>query len=188
MRLNNSGPQIAMTASNRAKAALLSPMGSIYNGMVSLAAAEQLHKELSGIRNMYEPEGIVGINRASQHLDAATNFLKTLLSYDVQSGNRFADQFPVSQKAIEEILHREDNTISSGMWIDDTTSIMAEWPVEAVRNRLLTMIEQLNVPLDIDNTFSDMLVPLIVAYLDGSDTLETAQGKMESMIATYLAE
>lgn len=188
MRLNNSGPQIAMTASNRAKAALLSPMGSLYDGMLSLAATEQLHKELSGIRNMYQPVGIVGINRASQHLDAATNFLKTLLSYDVQSGNRFADQFPVSQKALEEILHREDNSISSGMWIDETFSIQAEWPVEAVRNRLLTMIEQLNVPVDTDNTFSDMLVPLIVAYLDGSDTLETAQGKMESMIATYLAE
>lgn len=188
MRLNNSGPQIAMTATNRAKAALLSPMGSLYNGMVSLAAAEQLHKTLGGIRHAYEPVGIVGINRASQHLDAATNFLKTLLSFDVQSGNRFADQFPVSQKALEEILHRVDNTVSTGMMIDDEVSIFGEWPKEEVRNMLLSMMKALDQPLDTDSTFSNMLCPLIVAYLDGSDTLETAQGKMESMIATYLAE
>lgn len=188
MRLNNSGPQIAMTASNRAKAALLSPMGSLYNGMISLAAAEQLHKTLGGIRHAYEPVGIVGINRASQHLDAATNFLKTLLSFDVQSGNRFADQFPVSQKALEEILHRVDNTVSTGMMIDDEVSIFGEWPKEEVRNMLLSMMKALDQPLDTDSTFSNMLSPLIVAYLDGSDTLETAQGKMESMIATYLAE
>ena len=188
MRLNNSGPQIAMTAANRARAALLTPMGSLYSGMINLAAAEQLKKELGGIRNTYQPVGIVGINRASQHLDAATDFLKMLLSYDVQSGNRFADQFPVSQKALEEILHRVDNTVSSGMWIDDTTSISAEWPSEETRNMLLTKIERADVPLATDQTFSDMLTPLVVAYLDGSDTLETAQGKMESMIATYLAE
>ena len=53
---------------------------------------------------------------------------------------------------------------------------------------LLNLIEGLDRPLATDNTLRDMLTPLIVAYLDGSDSLETAQGKVQSVISTYLAE
>ena len=188
MRQQNGGPQIWATATERAKAALFLPMGSLYNGMINLAAAKQMNKTLGEIRREYLPVGIVGVNRASKHMEAAADFLKTLFSYDVQSGNRFADQFPVNQKAIEALFHFEDKTISSGMSIEGSISIMGGWPDEAVRSMLLNLIEGLDRPLATDNTLRDMLTPLIVAYLDGSDSLETAQGKMQSVISTYLAE
>ncbi|MCE5189447.1 MAG: hypothetical protein LLF75_09765 [Eubacteriales bacterium] len=188
VRMQNGGPQIWANATNRASAALFLPMGSLYGGMINLAAAEQLNKTFCGINKQYEPVGIVGVNRAGKHTDAAASFLNTLFSYDVQSGNKFAEQFPVNQKAIEETLNRVDNTISSGMSIDPEITIFAEWPSEAMRAMLGSMIKELNRPLATDHTLSEMLVPLIVSYLDSSDTLETAAGKMESVISTYLSE
>ena len=188
VRMQNGGPQIWANATNRAKAALFLPMGSLYGGMVNLAAAEQLKKTLCGINGQYEPVGIVGINRASQHMDAAVSFLKTLFSYDVQTGNKFAEQFPVNQKAAEAAFSRVDNSISSSMSIDPEISISAEWPTEAMRNMLFTMSKEVNHPLSTDHTLSDLLVVQIVSYLSGSSTLEDASAKMESVISTYLSE
>jgi len=81
-----------------------------------------------------------------------------------------------------------DNTISGAMSIDPEITIYGEWPSEAMRAMLGSMIKELNRPLATDHTLSEMLVPLIVSYLDDSDTLETAAGKMESVISTYLSE
>lgn len=188
VRMENGGPQIWANATNRASAALFLPMGSLYGGMVSLAAAEQLKKTFCDINQEYLPVGIVGINRASQHMDAAASFLRTLFSYDVQTGNRFAEQFPVNQKAAEALFARVDNTISSGMSIDATISIFAEWPSQAMRDMLLSMAKEVNRPISTDHTLSDLLAPQIVSYLDGSSTLEDASAKMESVISTYLSE
>ena len=188
VRMQNGGPQIWANATNRATAALFLPMGSLYGGMVNLAAAEQLKKTFCGINGQYEPVGIVGINRASQHMDAAVSFLKTLFSYDVQTGNQFAEQFPVNQKAAEAAFAHVDNNISSGMSIDPEISIFADWPSEEMRNMLYTMAKEVNHPLSTDHTLSDMLVVQIVSYLNGSSTLEDASAKMESVISTYLSE
>lgn len=188
VRMQNGGPQIFANAMNLATAALFLPMGSLYGGMVNLAAAQQLNKTLCGINNQYEPVGIVGINRASQHMDAAASFLKTLFSYDVQTGNKFAEQFPVNQKAAEAIFARVDNSISSSMTVDPEISIFAEWPDQATRDMLLGMVKGVSRPLSTDHTLSDLLVPQIVSYLDGSSTLEDASAKMESVISTYLSE
>ena len=188
VRMQNGGPQIWANATNRASAALFLPMGSLYGGMMNLGAAEQLKKTFCGINNQYEPVGIVGINSASQHISAATAFLKTLFSYDVQTGNKYAEQFPVNQKAVEAVFSRVDNSISSGMTIDPEITIFAEWPSEAMRNMLLGMVKEVNRPLSTDHTLSDLLVGQIVSYLDGSSTLEDASAKMESVISTYLSE
>lgn len=188
VRMQNGGPQIWANATNRASAALFLPMGSLYGGMMNLSAAEQLKKTFCGINQEYMPVGIVGINRASQHIEAAASFLRTLFSYDVQTGNRFAEQFPVNRKAAEAVLSYVDNSISAGMSIDATISIYAEWPTQAMRDMLLSMVKEVNHPLSTDHTLSDLLIPQIVSYLDGSSTLEDASAKMESVISTYLSE
>jgi len=188
VRMQNGGPQIWANATNRASAALFLPMGSLYGGMINLSAAEQLKKTFCGINQEYLPVGIVGINRASQHLDAAAAFLKTLFSYDVQTGNKYAEQFPVNQKAAEAVFAHVDHSISSSMTIDPEISIFAEWPTQAMRDMLLKMVKEVNHPLSTDHTLSDLLVPQIVSYLDGSSTLEDASAKMESVISTYLSE
>jgi ABC-type glycerol-3-phosphate transport system substrate-binding protein len=188
VRMQNGGPQIWANATNRATAAMFLPMGSLYGGMVNLAAAEQLKKTFCGINGQYLPVGIVGINRASQHMDAAASFLKTLFSYDVQTGNKYAEQFPVNQKAVEAVFSHVDNTISSGMTIDPEITIYAEWPTQAMRDMLLSMVKEVSHPLSTDHTLSDLVVPQIVSYLDGSSTLEDASAKVESVISTYLSE
>ena len=53
---------------------------------------------------------------------------------------------------------------------------------------LLQLLQSVDQPLSTDDTLNDMLAPAVVAYLDGSDTLETAAGKMESVVSTYLSE
>ena len=188
MRVSNYGPQIWAYMTGRAQGMLLLPISSIYNGMIALSAAEQTNAVMTDIAGQYEPSGIVGINRASALQDAAAEFVKVLLSNEVQNGDRFANSFPVNSQALTEVMANVDNSISQSMHLDATNSLDSEWPTEATRNALLALLQSVDQPLSTDHTLNDMLTPAVVAYLDGSDTLESAAGKMKSVIDTYLSE
>lgn len=188
MRINNGGPQMWADLTGRAQGALLLPFGSFYDGMIVFSAADKMSAPLCGIANQYEPVGMVGINRASGNMDAATMFVQTLLSNAVQSANKFAESFPVNQEAMNKAAKNVDNSISQGMNIDATNSLHSEWPTEAVREQFHTLAQQVSIPLMTDHAFSEMVTPVIVSYLNGSDTLETAVAKLESVISTYLSE
>lgn len=188
MRINNGGPQIWADMTGRAQGALLLPSGSFYSEMIVFSAAEALNAALTGIANQYEPVGLVGVNRASTSLDAAAQFVQTLLSFQVQSANKYSDAFPVNVEALNNKATNVDDTMSQSMRFDETNSLSAEWPSEAVRVQFHALAQQVNSPLMTDTVFGDMVTPVIVSYLDGSDTLETAVVKLESVISTYLSE
>ncbi|MEN6419968.1 MAG: hypothetical protein ABFC73_13715, partial [Clostridiaceae bacterium] len=188
MRINNGGPQFWADMTGRAQGALLLPLGSLVDIMLPYAAATQKNATLCGVANTYEPVGLVGINKAGASQDAAAQFVQTLLSYAVQHAIKYTSEFPVNMQAITETMASVDNSISQSMHLDAGNSLDSEWPSEAVRNQLLSMMQQVAVPLTTDSTLSDMLSPAIVAYLDGSETLETAVTKLESVISTYLSE
>ena len=188
MRINNGGPQIWADMTGRAQGALLLPLSSFYDGMIVFSAANEMKATLCGVANQYEPVGMVGINRASANMDAATKFIQTLLSNSVQSANRFAASFPVNLEALNKTAANVDNSISQGMRLDGTNSLESDWPSEAVREQFHTLAQQVNSPLMTDHAFSEMVTPVIVSYLNGSDTLETATAKLESVISTYLSE
>jgi hypothetical protein len=188
MHVNNSGPQIWACMTGKAEDMLLLPIGSINNSMMVLSAAEEKGSRLLDIAGQYQPSGIVGINRASDLQDAAAGFVKTMLSYDVQNSNNYTDDFPVNTQALADVMAAVNNSVSQSMRLDATNSLQALWPSETTRNALLGLLQSVNRPLATDNTLGEMLAPAVVAYLDGSDTLESAAGKMESVIATYLSE
>ncbi len=188
MRVNNSGPQIWACVTGKAEDMLLLPIGSIYNGMMATSAAEQMGSTLLDVAGQYMPSGIIGINRASGLQNAAEDFVKTMLSLAVQGGEKYADDFPVNAQALTKMINTVDNSVSQSMRFDATNSLEALWPKEATRNTLLGLLQSVNRPLATDNTLGEMLAPAVVSYLDGSDTLESAAGKMESVIATYLSE
>ena len=188
MRINNGGPQMWADMTGRAQGALLLPFGSFYDGMIVFSAVDQLHATLCGVANQYEPVGLVGINRVSANMDAATTFVQTLLSNPVQSANKFAASFPVNLEALNKTAANVDNSISQSMRLDGTNSLDSEWPSEAVREQVHALAQQVSSPLMTDHAFSEMVTPVIVSYLNGSDTLETAIAKLESVISTYLSE
>ncbi|MEA5047168.1 MAG: hypothetical protein VB034_01035 [Eubacteriales bacterium] len=188
MRQQNAGPQIWADMTGHAKGALLLPIGSVYDGMIEFTACEKLNATLYGVGGQYQPTGLVGINRAGTLQDAAGQFVQVMLSYDVQSANRYAEAFPVNAKAFSELIAAVDNTISQAMHLDGGDALEAEWPSDAMRAKLGEILTSANTPLATDTTLSDMLAPAVVAYLQGDDTLETAAGKMESVISTYLSE
>lgn len=188
MRINNAGPQMWADLTGRAQGALMLPFGSFYDGMIVFSAAEQMKATLCGIANQYEPVGLVGINRASANMDAATKFVQTLLSNAVQSANKFAESFPVNVEALNKAAKNVDNSISQGMNIDETNSLHSEWPSEAVREQFHALAQQVSIPLMTDSAFGEMVTPVIVSYLDGSASMDTAVAKLESVISTYLSE
>jgi len=188
MRQANGSPQIWACMTGKAEAMLLLPLGSLYDGMMVLSAAEKQNLSLFDIAGSYQPSGIVGINKAGGLQDAAADFVKTMLSCDVQSGDKFAETFPVNAQALSEVLSNVDDSVMQSLRFDATNSLDSVWPSETTRNALLELLENADTPLSTDDTLFDMLAPALVAYLDGSDTLETAAGKMESVVSTYLSE
>lgn len=188
MRQQNSGPQLWASMTGRAKGVLMLPVGSIYDGMMSFTACEKLNATLSGVGGQYQPTGLVGINQAGTMQEAAGQFVQVMLSSEVQGANKYARAFPVNEQALSELLASVDNTVSQGLHLGGGDSLESEWPSGAMRAKLGEIIYAAGVPLTTDTTLSGMLAPAVVAFLQGGDTLETAAGKMESVISTYLSE
>jgi len=188
MRINNAGPQIWADMTGRAQGALLLPFGSFFNAMIIFSAAGEKNASLCGVANQYCPVGLAGINRASENQNAAALFIQTLLSNTVQSANKYAEAFPVNVEALNKTMATVDDTMSQSMRFDETNSLNAEWPSAAVREQFHTLAQQVGSPLMTDTAFGEMVTPVIVSFLNGSDTLETAVTKLESVISTYLSE
>lgn len=182
------GPQVWACASGTAKNILMQPMVSFGNCMEPAAVADLVDGVFTDVGGRYVPKGVIGVNKATAVPEAAAAFVQTLLSYDAQSGNSYPDQFPVNEAALAEMIAYENNNVSSGMNLDDGAEFTAMWPTKARREAIGAIIRALNAPIAEDETLTDMLLPEITAYLDGSSTFERALDQIASLMRTYLSE
>ncbi len=183
------GPlQIPACIGGSARAILAQPITSIYDSMQILAVADQRGAAITDINRQFVPVGIVGINKAGQEQEAAASFVQMLLSYAAQGGNQYAAQFPVNRQALSEMIAQENDAVSSGYNLDSGESFVALWPSKAWRDRLYSLIQNLDTPIVEQTALRDMLQPEIVAYLNGGSALEQAVDRIGSLLGTYLSE
>lgn len=156
--------------------------------MLGTSTAEQYGGSLISLGDRFSAVGLAGINKASKHQETAAQFLQLMLSADVQKACAFSQGYPVNTAALDAGFAKESSNTSVGMWLDETTSVMGAWPSAAMRSRLRGILNQLSVPLNDHSELDNMLLPEIIAYLDGSATLESASEKLASALSTYLSE
>lgn len=181
-------PQVYACASGMARDILTQPMGSVMQCMEPFAYAETAGGSLVSVNGQFVPTGVAGVNKASGEPEAAAAFVQALLSHDAQGGNQYVEQFPVNAQALSEMLAYQNDGVSSGFMLDDGTDFTAEWPKPAQRAALDQVIAALDKPILANTALSDMLLPAVVACLDGSSTVSESAEQIASLLATYLSE
>lgn len=156
--------------------------------MIGATLAEQYGGKLSAIDGQFRAVGLVGINKASKELDTAKEFLRLLLSYEVQSADGYNSSFPVNKKALAALFAKENSNIGTGYVVDEEHEVTGVWPSVSMRQKIMDMIETADHPMVDNAELKDMLLPRILAYLNGSSTLNEASEAVTSILDTYLSE
>lgn len=183
-------PQLRAFVLGEASAAVLELKSlADYDSMTAAATVEQHGGTLLNIGGKFNAVGLAGLNKASENIETAEQFLQMLLSLDAQMVDVFnSDCFPVNLDALNEMFATENHAISSGTIIDESHEVTAEWPSPAMRAEFRRLVEGANTPNSSDEALTAMLLPEITAYLSGGTTLDEAVEKINSVLSTYLSE
>ncbi|MCI8887350.1 MAG: carbohydrate ABC transporter substrate-binding protein [Hungatella sp.] len=158
-----------------------------YGGLLIPAAVRDLHPESKMVAagSVYMPSAMAGINNATANEELAKEFIRCLLSYDVQKEELY-DGLPVNKKALKAIAE-VDKPYSTGVGNGDY-HISAEYPSLEVRMEVADMTEHLTVPAILDETVMDMVAEGSMEYFDGRQSVEEAADGILRKLAIYLAE
>lgn len=140
------------------------------------------------VGKIYLPLTRTGINRSTANKEMAEEFVRCLLSYEVQKEELY-DGFPVNKKALEAITEKEKEGFSVGSSVGDGSyEIHADWPDLKARREVASMIETLTLPAVVDETMMNMIVEGSRDYYDDKETVEAAADKILRKLSIYLAE
>lgn len=154
------------------------------------------------INGIYAPHDIAGINKASKNKELAEEFVKLLLSEEVQSVD-VEGGFPVNEQAMEAWIDNIDEVPA-----DDSTQIgvssaasstdggateagveeIITLPTKTEVQSLAELGKQLTVPVQKDDVIGEMILDGAKTYFDGSQTAEEAAADIAQKADTYLSE
>ncbi len=138
------------------------------------------------VGKIYLPTAMAGINRSTANEELAKDFIRCLLSVEVQKEDLY-DGFPVNREALQQMADQEHDGYMVGSGVGDY-SISAEWPAKEVRMEAAAMLEKLTVPALVDETIMKMIVEGSGDYLDGKQTSAQAADGILRKLSIYLAE
>ena len=135
---------------------------------------------------IYLPSVMAGINSSAANKEEAEQFIRCLLSYDVQKED-LSDGFPVNKRALQSWVETEREGYSVGMGYGDY-SISAQWPGVQVRQEIMDMLKELTVPVTVDETVMKMIVEGSRDYYDGKESVNQAADGIMRKLSIYLSE
>lgn len=143
---------------------------------------------MAPLGKLYLPSNMAGINRSTENADLAKEFIRCLLSYEVQKENLY-DGFPVNKKALKSLTGKDTNNYVVGVSNSDGSYyIQAEWPEREVREEVAAMIEDLSIPVMVDETVMNMIVEDSGNYFEGKENVQQAAEKILRKLSIYLSE
>ncbi len=142
--------------------------------------------KMAAAGDIYIPSSIAGINRSTANADMAKEFIRCLLSYEVQREELY-DGLPVNKKALETIVET-DRPYSEGVGWGDGYHISAPYPSLEVRREVAAMMDGLTVPVMLDETVMNMVTEGSQNYFDGKESVEQAAEGILRKLSIYLAE
>lgn len=166
-------------------------LDSIAGAALEWAALEKHpDMELCTIGQIYHPSAIVGINAASSQKEAAEAFVRTLFSTQVQQVefyDRENEGFPVQTQALDAWKGMVKN-VTMGTGMADGYMLIAEWPDEEARQKLVELTESLEEPVEVDQRVMEMIIDGAKDYLEGKEDVETAAKAILGKLKLYRAE
>ena len=151
---------------------------SLYNGLSSLGIANERGSHTSSLNNQFEPIDMISINKSSPHKELAADFIKILLSRDVQNIDLFSNYFPVATSSIDEMLEMEDEHVAGG-----PMNYLFRFPKKEYRKEVIDTCKSLTTPISVTKDLYDIYYNAFLDFLqndkDPSSTANELYNKME---------
>lgn len=138
------------------------------------------------------------ITEKSAYKDGAWSFLRTLLSEDYQSANRYGWGFPTNKAAFEAAKQEHLDRISydengkpisnSGIGWGDSGMIDIYPALEEDINDFVDALSQVSKGARYDTVMLDMIMEDVEQFFAGSSTAENTAAVIQSRLSTYLSE
>lgn len=157
----------------------------------------------SDVNGIFTPHDIAGINKSSENVELAEEFVKMLLSDEIQSVD-VEGGFPVNEQAVDALVQSvEENPDENGaaVSIASSSSSADEEGNEEISNEevitlphrsevqlIAEMGKSLTVPVQIDDIIGEMILDGAKTYFDGSRSAKEAAADIAEKADTYLAE
>lgn len=179
-----------MEARNQ-KQAVVVEAGGVYDLMMPCAVMQELNTTLQGVRGLYIPNGVVGMNSGSKNKELAEEFLKLLFSEDIQSLD-LGDGFPVNENALETWCQKESSEDGSGLVVggsDENGEMFSASEPDGTQIKPFAEAEKAaDTPVQIDEAILEVIVDEGTAYFKGEKSLEEAVQNITNKTETYLQE
>ena len=146
------------------------------------------------IRGIYLPNCIVGINKNTGQTEIAEDFVKYLLSPEVQ-GAQLDDGFPVLKSALNDRKNEADSeyaegfTMMSGWTFDDEViELEAGYPTVEEVETLIQKCDSLTTPSEQNRVIWNLYQEEADQFMEGNIDAATAARNVAQKVDTYLAE
>lgn len=169
---------------------MLKELKGLNDSMWATAIKNYIDSDIKLVNDAYIPHTIIGINHATEHMDIAKSFLKTMLSESVQASDQY-EGFPVNPNALSRWNNLEKETSMAMTETDDfgnMTSLVAEWPPEEDRKQLTGFCRQASEEVIIDTVLVEMILNETNAFFAGEKSAEETAQAVSEKTKAYLAE
>lgn len=145
--------------------------------------------------DVFHAKTIMGINAASANIEAAQEFLKTMLGEENQTSLFYG--FPVNQTAFDEIFKpneaylKEDGLYGSVAMSDEDgmyVELNIYWPEEEKMQEVKDWMNTVKTPYIKDVILEDAVLTAGTEYFQGNISLEQAVNNITGKLAIYMAE
>ena len=156
--------------------------------MMSFAVIKKNQFTLQSVNNSYIPKGVLGINKGSQDMELAQEFVRYVLGSQVQ-GSDLSDGLPVNLKAVDEwMIDKKGGEYMVAVSGGDGYELTGSWPNKEEKTQLFRLAEGADRPIVVDRVLLGIIIDETRGFFDGSLPLEQAAQNAENKANLYFSE
>lgn len=169
-------------------------ISSISDMMIPYTVMREKSLTPDAIRGFYLPRGIAGVNKNTDQSEIALEFVKYLLSQEVQSA-QLDDGFPVLERALRDKKSEVDSEYAASFYMMSSWNLEGEmieleagFPTTEEVEALIQLCGTLTVPAEQERIIWNIYQEEADQYLGGAADAQTAAENIARKVDTYLAE
>ena len=139
------------------------------------------------VDRVFMPTAVTGINAASGHISIAEDFLRTMLSYDIQSTD-LRDGFPVNIAGIENTMMLDNNLFMSVMGTAGGRVLSGGVPGIEFQQMIMDFCLSVKTPYTAYDLLAEMVLDEAKGYFAGDKDIDKTIADIRERTRIYLAE
>ena len=143
--------------------------------------------QVKTIKSLYTPYDMVGIHAASEHMDEAKEFIRTLLSKKMQS-LELGEGFPVIRQTFQDLKPVESDVEAMVEGDEEDQIITFKQADEAELEEFKKIAVELKHPLIVDTIIEELMMDQMNRVYAGSASSSVAARELASKIRLYRSE